>query len=78
MTILDEHGLFWRQQRRDIDPRYGGECIVRVCQQYPRVTQVVQRPNREAEWITTYHCAGLTAQHWHTAAEAIAAMEANP
>ena len=76
--IADEHGLIWRQQRRDIDQRYGGECIVRVCQQYPRVTQVVQRPNREAEWVTTFHVEGIAAQHWPTAAEAIAAARENP
>lgn len=77
--IIDEHGLTWRQTAPPrIDQRYGGECIERTCVQHPRVTQLVQRPNREADWVTTYVVDGIQAQYWHTAAEAIAAMRANP
>ena len=33
--ILDEHGLRWRQRSHDVERRYGGECIVRVCEVVP-------------------------------------------
>lgn len=75
--ILDEDGVLWEQIDHRIDQRYGGECVVHSCVSHPRVTRMTQRPNLEAEWLTTYHCDGIVAQHWSTAAEAIAAMEAN-
>ena len=77
-VILDECGRIWRQTARRIDERYGGECIERQCEQIPRLIQVVQRSNLEAEWLTTYHVAGITTQHWATAEAAIEAMRENP
>lgn len=77
-VILDELGLIWRQTARRIDERYGGECIERTCEQHPRLRQLVQKSNREAEWLTTYHVAGITTQHWATAEAAIEAMVENP
>ena len=49
-----------------------------VCAEHPRLLMIVQRPSPDAEFIVTYHVQGIEAQHWSTAAEAIAAMVANP
>lgn len=48
------------------------------CTEHPRLLMVVQRPSPEAEFIVTYHVEGIPAQHWRTAEEALAMMEANP
>jgi hypothetical protein len=54
----------------------GGECSEHRCRQFPRVTRLVQRPNKDEDWITTFHVDGLV-NYYHSADEALAAMRAN-
>lgn len=70
--------LTWHLIEQRMDPPTGGECSECQCDQHPRVSRLTQRPNRDAEWITTYEVAGIAAQHYASAAEALAAMRSNP
>lgn len=75
--ILDESGLTWRRVFEERGPR-GELCIRHDCVEHPRLYRLWQVPNQERGAIECYFVAGIEAQHWHTAAEALAAMWANP
>lgn len=76
--ITDESGLRWFRVLKQCDEGTGGECTTYRCAQHRRVMRLVQRPNRDAEFVETYTVDGIPAQHYHSADEAVAAMEANP
>lgn len=75
--ILDEFGLTWHATQGGMGDG-GARWTEYRCLEHPRLSRLVQRPNSDSEFVETYHVAGIGAQHWHTAAEAIEAMEANP
>lgn len=76
--ILTEPDLTFRLRMRRNDPMTGGACSEYQCVQHPRLTLMVQRPNRDAACVETYHVDGIAAQFYRTAATALEAMEANP
>ena len=76
MIVAD--GLTWRGIRALSIADTGGDCREYRCVEHPRLTRMVQRPNRDADAVETFHVKGVSTQHWHSAREAIAAAEANP
>jgi hypothetical protein len=75
--ILDESGRHWFQVLKTRSPD-GGDCTESRCIEHRRLTMLAQRPTDDVEYVTTFHVDGIKAQHYHTADEAITAMEANP
>jgi hypothetical protein len=75
MILTD--GLHWFEVLKTRSPD-GGECREMRCVEHRRVTMLVQRPTDDVDFVTTFHVDGIRAQHYHSAAEAVAAMEANP
>lgn len=59
------------------DGARGAAVQMYQCVEHPRLTMISQRASHDAPWVTTFHVDGL-ANHWGTAAEALAALEANP
>lgn len=75
--IMDESGLHW--QRIAIgDAGRGGHFTEYQCLEHPRLHRLVQRPNRDSDYVETYTVDGISAQHYHSAREALAAAKANP
>lgn len=68
--------LDWDFVSLEMDGTTGGECTEHVCRQHPRLTRLVQRPNRDAEWITTYHVRDVS-NYYATPEAALAAMASN-
>jgi hypothetical protein len=69
--------LTWDLLSLEMDGASGGECAEYRCSQCPRLTRLLQRPNRDADWVETYHVEGVS-NYYHSAAAAIEAMRANP
>ena len=69
--------LTWRRTFEEQGP-HGEQCVREDCREHPRVYVLRQRPNVDTDWIETFHVERIPVQHWHTAAEAVAAMRANP
>jgi hypothetical protein len=67
--IIDEAGLRWQLLASAQGPR-DEECVQRMCVQHPRITSLTQRPNADADYVTSYHVDGL-AQIYHTPCEAL-------
>jgi hypothetical protein len=77
-VITTDDGLRWHRVLHQLDAASGGECTTWRCVEFHRVLWMRQRPNRDADFVDTYTVDGIQAQHYHSAAEAIAASEANP
>lgn len=75
--IITEPGLTWRRTAVG-DSSRGGSFMQYTCVEHPRLTRLVQRPNRDAEFTEVYCVDGIAAQFYHTPSEALAAMRANP
>ena len=79
--ILDENGLSWRQVSSDQVTNHDSGAVSSMtlyrCVEHPRVSRVVQRANVDEPWIETFHLVGLP-QFWHSAGDAVKAMEENP
>ena len=75
--ILDESGLHWHRVLHQSDDATGGECITYRCVEHRRLLWLRQRPNRDADWTDSY-AVEYVANYYHSAAEALAAAEANP
>jgi hypothetical protein len=75
-TICDGDGLTWSLTSIYMDGATGGECTEYQCRDHDRLTMMMQRPNSDADWTTTYHVDGIL-NYYQTAAEAIEAMRMN-
>ena len=75
--ISTEPGLRWRRSFETAGPR-GEECIRYDCLEHPRLYQLRQRPNADAEWHTLFYVDGIATQHYADPVDALAAMRANP
>ena len=76
-SMLVIQGLRWRREahRREA---HGSECVRYDCVDKPRVFLLMQRTGPDAAWVETFHVEGISAQHWHSAIEAVQAAGVNP
>jgi len=75
-VILDESGLTWQRTAMG-DGARGATFSEYRCVEHPRLTRLTQRANHDAELVETYSVEGI-GNYYHSAVEALAAMEANP
>lgn len=74
--IVTESGLLWRRAHGGHGPRTE-EFVEFVWDGNPRLSRIVQRPNHEEPFVTTYHVQGL-AQIYRTVEDALEALRLNP
>ncbi len=69
--------LTWKQSFEAIGP-HSEVCVRFDCVEHPRLFALSQKSGFDSPWVQLFYVEGISAQHWSTAAEAVAAMEANP
>lgn len=74
--LITEPGLTWTRAY-SADDVNGGTYTEYRCVEHPRLTRLVQRPNDSEPYCESYHVRGLV-NYYHTPAQALAAMRANP
>lgn len=70
-------GLTWEMVLGAADHSTGGCSSEFRCRELPRLARIVQRPNRDAPMVTSYHVDGL-ATYFPTLQRALDALDANP
>ena len=76
--MIEDSGLQWCWLSQHRDPSTGGECATWRCVEHPRLLWMEQRPNKDADWTNSYSVEGIAAQYYHSPADALLAMDANP
>lgn len=76
MTLITEPGLTW-QRVKMADGQRGASFTEYRCVEHPRLTRMVQRQNRDADFVEFYHVDGV-GNYYHTPQQALVAMRSNP
>ena len=69
--------LTWHQSSELHGP-HSEVCVRHDCVEHPRLFCLSQKAGAESPWIVLYFVDGIPAQHYHTVADALRALEQNP
>ncbi len=75
--VGDMDTLTWRQSEELRGP-HSEVCVRHDCIEHPRLFCLSQKSGADSPWMVLYYVQGIDAQHYHSVADAIAALRQNP